>query len=133
MWYWSEKPETRRSLTALLLRVALLDVLAGFGGVRLAAVRTAEVLQVSPEGLEGGVDPGVPTQEGLVPVGKSFVFVDLWKWISSHAVIEELHGFWHLTVSVVIVRQSKEVLCPGVGRSRGARRTRWSWFTLWTL
>lgn len=45
-------------LTAGLVRVALLDVLAGSGGAGLAAVRTTEVLQVSPEGLQAGVDTG---------------------------------------------------------------------------
>lgn len=65
-------------LTALHLWVALPDVLAGFGGVGLAAVRSAEVLQTSPEGLQRGVDSGVGTQGGLVLVGKGFVSVHVW-------------------------------------------------------
>lgn len=83
---------TVHRLTAGLLRVALLNVLAGSGGAGLAAVRTAEVLQVSPEGLQAGVDAGACSQHRLLPVGQGFVFVHLRQWFCSHAVIQELHS-----------------------------------------
>lgn len=126
----------KRSLTALFLRVALLDVLAGFCRVHLAAVRTAEVLQMSTEGLQCGVDSSVCAQGSLVLIGKSFVFVHLWKWrrISSHFVLDEFHGIRHATtIHVIVVRGNEEVFHSCGGGSWRAWRARWSRFTLRTL
>lgn len=74
-----EEKRRKRTLTACFLRVTLLDVLAGFRRVHLAAVRTAEVLQMSTEGLQCGVDSSVCTQDGLVLIRKGFIFVELRK------------------------------------------------------
>lgn len=83
---------TVQRLTAGLLRVALLDVLAGSGRAGLAAIRTAEVLQVSPEGFQAGVDAGACPQYRLLPVGQGFVFVHLRQRFCSHAIIQELQS-----------------------------------------
>lgn len=87
---------------------------------------------MSPEGLQCDVDSGVCTQDGLVLVGKGFVFVHLWRRIGSHAVLHEFHS-WHVTVPVIIVRDTKEVFHRCGGRSWGAWRAGWSRFTFWTL
>lgn len=115
------------------MRVALLDVLAGLSWVHLAAIRTAEVLQMSAEGLQCGMDTSFCTQGSLVLIGKGFIFVKLWRWrrISGHIVLDEFLSFWHTAVPIIIVRGSKEVCCGG--RPWGAWRARRSRFTLWTL
>lgn len=51
-------------ITTLFLRIALLDVLAGFCRVHLAAVGTTEVLQMSTEGLQRSADTSVCTNYG---------------------------------------------------------------------
>lgn len=119
------------TLTAPFLRIALPDVLAGLGRVRLAAVRTAQVLQVSVEGLQRGSDTRFGTQD--VIVGLSFVLVELWRrWrISGVVVLAELYCFLNFAVSVVI--DGIEVLCSCCGRTRGPRRTSWPRFSRWTL
>lgn len=122
-------------LTALHLGVALPEVLAGFGGVGLGAVRIAEVLQTSPEGLERGVDPGVGPQGGLVPVGKSFVSVHVWHdgETRGNAVPDKVIGFRNLHVPLVIVKSNKEIFNGCAGKSRWSRGARGSRFTFWTL
>lgn len=68
----------KRSVTAVLVRVAPSDVLAGFGRVSSASVRTAQVRQMPPESLQRGVDSSLSTESRLLPVGSSLVFVHLW-------------------------------------------------------
>jgi len=77
------------SLTARLLGVALLDVPAGFPRVQLAAIRTAEGLQMSAEGLQRGVDSGVRAQGGRLLIGEGFVLIELRKMrrLGSHVVL----------------------------------------------
>ena len=47
--------------TTAFQRITLFDVLAGFGWVSTAAVWTAQVLQMSAEGLQRGLDPLIYT------------------------------------------------------------------------
>lgn len=67
-----------RRVTAVLVRVAAPDVLAGFGRVGSASVRTAQVGQMPPERLQRGVDSSVCAESGLLPVGSRLVLVHLW-------------------------------------------------------
>lgn len=121
-------------LTAAFLWVAVLDVLAGFGRVPLAAVRTAEVLQISTEALQCGVDAGVCPQCGRVLVGKGFIFVELGKQrrFGGHSVLNEFHGFRN-SLCFVINQASKKVFRKRGGRSWGSWRARGAWFTRWAL
>ena len=104
--------QSSRSLTALLLGVAQLDVLAGFGRVHLAAVRDAQVVQMSTERLQGGVDAGVRAEGRRLLIGKGFVF----------QLRRELHRVWGVAVPVVIHRGDHEVIHPRRGRSGGPGR-----------
>lgn len=104
--------EEEKLLTAVFLRVALLDVLAGFRRVHLAAVGTAEVLQIPAEALQRGVDAGVRPQRGRVLVGKGFVFVEFWRWrrIRGYGIVDEFHSFGNALI-FVIYQAGKEVFC----------------------
>lgn len=69
----------KRGPTGLFKGVALLDVLAGFGGVGLAAIGTLHVLQVSTEALQRGLDALVCPEDGRGIIGTRLIVVELWR------------------------------------------------------
>ena len=97
--------------------VALLDVLAGFGRVGLAAVGAAQVLQSSVEGLECGVDPRVGAQRVGRVVGQRLVPVELREGLGGCLAFSKI--VWGTAIGVVVEEAGQEVLHASHGGSRG--------------
>lgn len=98
------EPARTRALTAVLGRVAELQVLTGAGRVLLGAVGAAHGLDLAAEGLEGGVDAGVRL---VLVIRSRLVFRELWEWV------------WHVLIVV-----PQDVPEGGGEVARGTRRAR---------
>lgn len=124
-----------RSVTAVLVRVAAPDVLAGFGRVCSASIRTAQVCQMPPERLQRGVDSSVCTESGLLPVGSSLIFDHLWScwWDSCSRVVCKFHRIWNITIPLVVVCSNKEAFSRCAWRTWGSWGSRGSGLSFWTL
>lgn len=59
---------------------------------------------MSTERLQRGMDAGVGTQDDWDLIGKSLIFVELWKWrrVSCDIVLHEFHIFRHAAVLIII-------------------------------
>lgn len=140
-WFWSltirsrDREEEERSVTAVLVRVAAPDVLAGFGRVCSASVRTAQVWQMPPELLQRGVDSSVCTESSLLPVGSSLIFDHLWScwWDSCSRVVCKFQRFWNITIPLVVICSNKEAFSRCAWRTWGSWGSRGSGLSFWTL
>lgn len=102
-------------LTALLHRVAPLQVITGPGRVFLAAVGALHAVDLAAQGLQSGLNSRIDRYNGAgVAVGQGFVFTEL---------------RWRRWPGVIILWASKQVIHSRYRRSRGTGRARRPRFT----